>query len=425
MRMNFSFLHPADQLIMMMDRIYRNGLTTTSGGNLSIMDEQGDIWITPSSIDKGALTRRDVVQVKSDGTCIGLHVPSVELPFHAHIYQLCPDVRAVVHTHSPALVAFSLARKTPDPRLLADVHDRCGQPPMTLYEVPGSTALGDRISAAFEQGARSVMLENHGVVCGGADMAEAFMRFEALEYAARMELEAYRLGTPRPLAQPCLPQRAPMDAFVPQVHTTEQKQARRDLIAFIQRCVRQHLFSSTQGAYSQRLSDGGMIITPHGKDRAYLEPEDLVLVRDGRAEAGKTPSVHAAQHAAIYAAKPAVNAVVSAHPPYISAFAVTEAVFDSRTIPESYIQLRTTARMPFGTPVEDIAAQISGKVPMVMVENQGIVVTGKSLVNAFDRLEVADVSARAIIEANTAGTLISMNAAQTAQIEEVFHLNEE
>ncbi|MGI6199782.1 MAG: class II aldolase/adducin family protein [Christensenellales bacterium] len=422
--MKFSLLHPADQLITMMDRIYRNALTTTSGGNLSVMDEQGDIWITPSSIDKGTLTRRDIIQVKPDGTCIGPHVPSVELPFHAHIYQLCPDVRAVVHTHSPALVAFSLARKSPDTRLLADVFARCGQPPMTLYEVPGSTALGDRISAAFEQGARSVMLENHGVVCGGRDLAEAFMRFEALEYAARMEMEAYRLGTPRPLAQPCPPSPSQMPSFTPEVHTTQEKQARRDLIAFIHRCVRQHLFSSTQGAYSQRLGEREMLITPHGMDRAYLEPEDLVLVRDGRAEAGKTPSVHAAQHAAIYAAKPAVNAVVSAHPPYISAFAVTEAVFDSRTIPESYIQLRTTARAPYGTPVEQVAAQISGRVPMVMVENQGIVVTGKSLVNAFDRLEVADVSARAIIEANTVGALITMNAAQTTQIEEVFHLNE-
>ena len=55
--MKFEFMHPADQLVMFMERIYKNGLTTTSGGNLSIMDDNGDIWITPSGIDKGSLTR--------------------------------------------------------------------------------------------------------------------------------------------------------------------------------------------------------------------------------------------------------------------------------------------------------------------------------------------------------------------------------
>ena len=54
--MNFELLHPADQLVLMMNRIYKGGMTTTSGGNLSILDENGDIWITPSGIDKGTST---------------------------------------------------------------------------------------------------------------------------------------------------------------------------------------------------------------------------------------------------------------------------------------------------------------------------------------------------------------------------------
>ena len=90
--MRFEMLHPADQLVMMLDRIYHYGMTTTSGGNLSVLDDNGDIWITPSGIDKGSLTRRDIMQVKPDGTVIGPHTPSVELPFHRHIYKLRPDI---------------------------------------------------------------------------------------------------------------------------------------------------------------------------------------------------------------------------------------------------------------------------------------------------------------------------------------------
>jgi len=44
--MKFDLLHPREQLVQIMDRIYRYGLTTTSGGNLSILDENGDLWIT-------------------------------------------------------------------------------------------------------------------------------------------------------------------------------------------------------------------------------------------------------------------------------------------------------------------------------------------------------------------------------------------
>ena len=78
--MKFELMHPADQLVMIMNRIYQYGMTTTSGGNLSIRDESGDIWITPSGIDKGSLTRADINCVKPDGTILGPHKPSGKFP---------------------------------------------------------------------------------------------------------------------------------------------------------------------------------------------------------------------------------------------------------------------------------------------------------------------------------------------------------
>ena len=77
---NFYLMHPADQLVTIMERIYRYGMTTTSGGNLSILDDNGDIWITPSGIDKGSLTRKDMIRVTPSGEIDGIHKPSVELP---------------------------------------------------------------------------------------------------------------------------------------------------------------------------------------------------------------------------------------------------------------------------------------------------------------------------------------------------------
>ena len=55
-QLDTKLMHPADQITVVISRIYRSGLTTTSGGNISIKDENGDIWITPGGIDKGSLT---------------------------------------------------------------------------------------------------------------------------------------------------------------------------------------------------------------------------------------------------------------------------------------------------------------------------------------------------------------------------------
>ena len=93
--MNFNLMHPAEQIVLLINRVYQKGLTTTSGGNLSILDSEGNIWITPSGIDKGSLTPDDICKVLPDGTVIGKHKPSVELPFHKLVYETRADVSAL------------------------------------------------------------------------------------------------------------------------------------------------------------------------------------------------------------------------------------------------------------------------------------------------------------------------------------------
>ena len=108
------FIHPKDQIVDIMRRIYGYGMTTTSGGNLSILDSEGNIWISPGGVDKGSLTRDDIVRIKPDGTIEGRHKPSSEYPFHKALYSMRPDVKAILHAHPPALVSFSVAGKIPE-----------------------------------------------------------------------------------------------------------------------------------------------------------------------------------------------------------------------------------------------------------------------------------------------------------------------
>ena len=141
--------HPRDEIMQTMQRIYRYRMTTTSGGNLSIREDSGDIWISPARVDKGNLTRNDIVCVKADGSVDGPHPPSSEFPFHKAVYQARDEIRAIVHAHPVALVAFSICAKTPDTRLFHQAHSVCGKTGLAPYALPGSEQLGARIAESF------------------------------------------------------------------------------------------------------------------------------------------------------------------------------------------------------------------------------------------------------------------------------------
>lgn len=428
--MRFDLMHPADQLVLMMNRIYYRGMTTTSGGNLSIKDEHGVVWITPSGVDKGSLTRDDIMSIAPDGTINGRHKPSIEYPFHLNIYKMRPDLSAVVHAHSPGLVAFSIARKKPSIRLQPNVKPICGVISYAPYHLPGSTELGDSIGEEFKKGYSTVMLENHGVSIGASTIWQAFMMFETLETSALLEINAKKLGEIKELDDETIQStdmknRVVLAEFIPTYHSSEENAARRDLIQLIRRSYNQRLFTSTQGTYSVRLSDGSFLITPHGMDRNYLDIEDLVLIKDGYREAGKRPSRSVLLHAEIYKQHPEINSILIAHPENIMAFAVTEQVFDPKTIPESYIQLMDAKKIPFGQSFMDLegtAAMLNKRTPLLIAENDCVIVTGKSLLHAFDRLEVAEFTAKSIIQSKDLGPIIHINEQEIKDIDIAFNL---
>ena len=428
--MKFDLLHPADQIVMIMERIYGYGMTTTSGGNLSILDDNGDIWITPGGIDKGSLTRKDIMRVTPDGNVIGPHKPSVEFPFHKSVYARRADVKAVLHAHPPALVAFSIARQIPNTALIPNAHLICGEVGMAKYARPGSQALGENIAETVARGHEIVILENHGIVSVGADLFQAFMRFETLDFCARLQIKARRIGvpvflTPEQLLLAKKKQHVPLNEFIPQGFSSAERDARRQMCALIRRAYDQMLFTSTQGTFSQRLNAESFLITPYLVDRKYMQAADLVRIDRGWREAGKIPSRSVLLHQEIYAAHPAIHSVLIAHPPNIMAFNVTRQPFDSRTIPESYIMLRRIPLLPFGVNFlepEKITQTLSPRTPIVMLENDCLIVTGDSLLQAFDRLEVAEFSAKAVIAARDVGPLIPIGDAEITDLEETFQL---
>lgn len=422
------YQHPRDQLLQAMERIYRYRMTTTSGGNLSIREENGDVWITPARVDKGGLRREDIVCIRADGRIEGTRTPSSELPIHQEIRRRRPELGGIVHAHPTALVAFSLVHQVPNTRLFHQARRVCGEAGFAPYELPGSGALGDRVADTFERGYDCVILENHGVVTAGCDLQQAFRRFETLEFTAKTLIKASLLGAPaRFLTDDEIDlerQRGGnLEEFVAAPPSSHENDVRRQLAEFVRRAYRQRLFISTQGSYSARVDNESFLITPYQVDRGTLEVEDLVLVRDGRAEAGKVPSRAAMMHEAIYRRHPATGAVINAYPVNATAFSVTGVPLDSRTIPESYVVVRQVGRAPFGMQFHDtreLAELVSPVQPALILENDGVLVTGSDVLEAFDRLEVLESTAEAIINCRALGSLMPLSDRVTRELDEAF-----
>jgi L-fuculose-phosphate aldolase len=422
------YLHPRDELLQAMERIYRYRMTTTSGGNLSLREANGDVWITPARVDKGGLHRDDIVRVQGSGAIEGIRRASSELPIHQQIRERRPELEGIVHAHPVALVAFSLAHEVPNTRLFHQAWRICGAVGFAPYKLPGSAALGAIVADTFAEGFDCVILENHGVVTAGVSLQEAFRRFETLEFTAKTIIKARLLGGEvRFLTDEELQLESRRAGALEELPTappsSAENEVRRRLSEFIRRAYRQRLFISTQGSYSARVDATSFVITPYQVDRGVVGVEDLVLVRDGRAEAGKQPSRAAGIHDAIYRQHPEVGAVVNAYPVNATAFSVTGLPLDTRTIPESYVVVREVARAPFGVQFGDgreLASMIGPRRPAAILENDGVLVTGADVLEAFDRLEVLESTAEAIINCRAVGPLRPLGDAVTRELDEAF-----
>lgn len=425
--MDFSLLPPGAQLAQIMKRIYYGGLTTLSGGNLSILDEDGNIWITPSGVDKGQLTESDMVCLHTDGTITGLHPPSSELPFHRAIYAGRPDIRAIVHAHAPALVAFSIVRKIPDINLIPQARRVCGQVGYAPYALPGSEKLGENIAATFAQGYDVVLLENHGVATGGKSLLEAFQRLETFDFCARTQVYAQKLGKITSLNDTQLELFDHRDnllpEFTPAYHSSSERELRQQIAKIVHRAYERQLMISTEGVVSARLDESRFLITPTGMDRHSIDGADVVLIQKGQRETGKMPSRSVRLHETIYQRHPSINCIITAQSPYATAYAVSEQMLDTRTIPESYILLLDVPKLPYGVQFNQfdaIADTLSAQHPVLLLQNDCVLVTGGHIMQTFDRLEVMEFTARSLIYTTALGDLIPIGSSELHDLEMKF-----
>ena len=192
-------LHAArEQLVTYSARLLADGLAVGSAGNLSV--RVGDlVAITPSGISYHELVPADIAIVDLSGTEVDAsETPSAETPMHLSVYA-ATGAGAVVHTHSPEVIALSSARDE-----LPAIHyaiTRLGGPVRVApYVRFGSDTLAAAATSALSD-RRAAILRNHGAICCGTTLAQAYDHALLLEWLARVYRLAQAYGDPTTLTE--------------------------------------------------------------------------------------------------------------------------------------------------------------------------------------------------------------------------------
>ena len=180
---------------------------------------------------------------------------------------------------------------------------------------------------------------------------------------------------------------------------------------------------NSSGTVSKRRIGNDFLITADDFSRWDVDVDDLVYIKEGKQETGKIPSRYARLHYDIYKRNPGINSVIIAQPTFLMAFAISKSLLDVRTIPESWIFLQEVSIIPFTAQTREpgyIAEKLSDGNPILIIENDIIIVAADNLLNAFDYLEVAELTAKSIIMAAPIGKVMSINNQQIENLRNTF-----
>jgi L-fuculose-phosphate aldolase len=181
-------------------KMHRKGLTHGTSGNISCRVPQKEkMLITPSNISYEQIQEKDIMLVNFAGESeeTGRN-PSSETPFHLMIYKNREDIGGIVHSHSVYALAVATSRKTVPVFLDEMFSEIGGELEVSEYALPGSDELASNILTKLRD-KNALLLANHGTVCCGKDLEEAFWVAETVEKICRIFVLSSILGGVHPL----------------------------------------------------------------------------------------------------------------------------------------------------------------------------------------------------------------------------------
>lgn len=188
-----------DDIVQIGRMVFDKGWVAANDGNLTIRLDAERILATPTGMCKGMMHADDLIVLDRQGRKIsGRRERTSEIDMHLTIYDLRPDIRAVVHAHPPVATGFATAGRPLNLALLPEVIIAFGCVPIASYGLPGTHELTEPMRPLIPKH-DALLMANHGAVCYGEDVFQAYFRMETVEHSARIQLVAELLGGPNVL----------------------------------------------------------------------------------------------------------------------------------------------------------------------------------------------------------------------------------
>jgi L-fuculose-phosphate aldolase len=200
------------------------------------------------------------------------------------------------------------------------------------------------------------------------------------------------------------------------VKDAEVRAAAQGIVVVCRKLYERGLIASIDGNVSVRLSDGSIVTTPSGMPKAEVVEEDCVHIDpDGRVlEGHRQPSSEIRMHLRIYARRADVQAVVHAHPPTATGFAVGGESFMAPVLPEVILQMGEVPLVRYATPgtdaLPDSMEPFLARHDAFLLANHGATTIGPSLAVAHQRMESLEHAAKILLTARLLGRVNELSA---------------
>lgn len=196
---------------------------------------------------------------------------------------------------------------------------------------------------------------------------------------------------------------------------------RQEIVAVGHRLYERGLVGGSEGNISARLPGGRVLATPAGVSKGFLSPEELVVTDlSGRSIEGGRASSELRMHLRIYALRDDVAAVVHAHPPTATGFAIAGRPLDECVVPEVIATLGQVPIVPYGTPstdeLPDRMAPWVASHDALLLANHGAVTYAPTLGRAIDRMESIEQAARSLLVAHLLGRVNRLSRAEVDRL---------
>jgi len=210
---------------------------------------------------------------------------------------------------------------------------------------------------------------------------------------------------------------------MPVSRSLNEAAARQQLAEICRRLYDKDLIAAGDGNVSVRLDSERVLVTPSGFHKGFLRPDDLIVtdLHGRRLKGAHNPSSEFLMHEACYEERPDIAAVVHAHPPISVALALAGVSLTECVLSETCLLLGPIVTVPYSTPTTDEVPRLLRpflrQANALILHRHGALTLGRTLDEAWHRMEAMEHAARIIQAAMSVGTVSTLPPAEVSKLQ--------